>query len=358
MSLYPNATFGNPVYQFYARANDPAQILSAQEFIASNVSTATFVANTQTSGDGINTGNVLVINNISTGLKRWAITTAGAESGGNSGSDLQFNSYSDAGNFLATDLTLRRGDGHTVFGNNIVNIIPTATGTNANSVLVRAPTTAPGTLSALNASYTGTQSTGQSLLAHVATVGNGPAVVQSYRFLNGATGNLVEQVVDESNTQVNALTISGSSNITGHPLGQVNFAIPPVVANNSMIVPIVSQATYADVTNGTALISTIGSAALFSRPHILMTVSWFGTNNDNANSSSVTPNVVVDSNPQQAGVSAGIQQSAGDAYSLTQSFVLNQGVHYYPNSSTLVTSFVITGVSRNNFYSITILGLP
>jgi hypothetical protein len=360
MSLLPSNTFVNNNRSFYATANNSQQVITAGEFIAIASTNTAYQANVNTTGDGVSTGNVMVINNLSTGLKRWAITTVGAEQGANTGSDLQFISYSDAGNPLGRDITFRRSDGTTAFGDNRqIQISPSGTGANvANNVIVRAPAPTSNTLTAINASWTGTQSTGQANLALVSEVGNGPAVVQSYKVLRGDLGYLTETVVNESSTTVDAYKISASSNITGHPLGQVNFALPPVVANNSMIVPVVSQASYADVINGTALISTIGSAALFSRPHILMSVSWFGTNNDNANASSVTPNVVVDSNPQQAGVAAGIQQSAGDAYSLTQSFVLNQGVHYYPNSSTLVTSFVITGVSRNNFYSITILGLP
>ena len=50
------------------------------------------------------------------GINRWNIGVGGAESGGNSGSDLQVNRYDDGGNYLGTPLQVNRATGQVGVG--------------------------------------------------------------------------------------------------------------------------------------------------------------------------------------------------------------------------------------------------
>jgi hypothetical protein len=52
-----------------------------------------------------------------TAQTRWSMGTAGIATGGNSGSDLAFYSYSDAGAFLNAPMTIKRSDGSVAIGN-------------------------------------------------------------------------------------------------------------------------------------------------------------------------------------------------------------------------------------------------
>lgn len=328
MAFLPNYTNSNDGTFYFAKKQSGSVVEPG--FTATGTGgVVPFVAqNIQDTGAGID--QAIVLQN-QTPTSRWAVGVAGVESGGDAGSNLTFVGYNDAGNTLKATTQINRANGNlTEFG----NVSAVFFGDNGNS-----------------SSLTNTASSAGVQLTARAGVG----VVQAQGTIcNGTTGFTNMTVVNPTLTSLAYMNVVNDNVKTGLPLGQVNMAVPPKVANQPLTMYVVSRGTNASTINATLTVPCGVSAEFLKRPFVRATLSITGANNDAVNPASITPSIV--GITTQTGNPVTVAQANYDGYGNTQEFILQRGVDYDDTTLVFNINWAVVGRSVNNVYSIVLQG--